>query len=115
MPSVTRCLPSGAWSPSCYSRENRFSEQDSTANKIMTKKRKTSRTAKATGQAHRGSRPLSDTARLKEFDKLGPFEIKDFVQKVASKTALENSLSYLNAGRGDRKSTRLNSSHTVIS
>src|SRR5437762_4791660 len=67
----------------------------------MTKKRKTSRTAKATGQAHRGSRPLSDTARLKEFDKLGPFEIKDFVQKVASKTALENSLSYLNAGRGN--------------
>src|SRR5439155_9306270 len=47
------------------------------------------------------SRPLSDTAKLKEFDKLGPFEIKDFVQKVASKTALENSLSYLNAGRGN--------------
>src|SRR5437763_8839857 len=67
----------------------------------MTKKRRTSRTAKATGQARRGSRPLSDTARLKEFDKLGPFEIKDFVQKVASKTALENSLAYLNAGRGN--------------
>ncbi|KAF5407632.1 MAG: Histidinol-phosphate aminotransferase [Candidatus Udaeobacter sp.] len=67
----------------------------------MTKTRKPSRTAKANGQAHRGSRPLSDNARLKEFDKLGPFEIKDFVQKVASKTALENSLSYLNAGRGN--------------
>src|SRR5204863_6900135 len=36
-----------------------------------------------------------------EFDKLRPYEIKDFVQKVASKTALENSLSYLNAGRGN--------------
>src|SRR4029079_10432365 len=67
----------------------------------MTTKSKSSRTAKANGQARRGSRPLSDTAKLKEFDKLGPFEIKDFVQKVASKTALENSLSYLNAGRGN--------------
>src|SRR4029450_10838251 len=67
----------------------------------MTTKSKSSRTAKANGQARRGSRPLSDNARLKEFDKLGPFEIKDFVQKVASKTALENSLSYLNAGRGN--------------
>src|SRR3954453_11257838 len=38
---------------------------------------------------------------LKQYEKLGPFEIKDFVQKVASKTALENSLSYLNAGRGN--------------
>src|SRR5205814_2359550 len=67
----------------------------------MTTKSKSSRVAKANGQAHRRSRPLSDNARLKEFDKLGPFEIKDFVQKVASKTALENSLSYLNAGRGN--------------
>ena len=38
---------------------------------------------------------------LKEFGKLGPFEIKDFVQKVASKSAVEASLSYLNAGRGN--------------
>src|SRR4026207_2246632 len=67
----------------------------------MTTKSKPSRAAKGNGQVHRRSRPLSDTARLKEFDKLGPFEIKDFVQKVASKTALENSLSYLNAGRGN--------------
>src|SRR5438046_3709924 len=69
--------------------------------KITPTKRNRGNGAKAHGQAHRGSRPLSDTARLKEFDKLGPFEIKDFVQKVASKTALENSLSYLNAGRGN--------------
>src|SRR6184192_4524664 len=67
----------------------------------MTTKSKPSRTGKAKKQPHRGSRPLSDNSRLKEFEKLGPFEIKDFVQKVASKTALENSLSYLNAGRGN--------------
>ena len=67
----------------------------------MTTKNKPSGAAKTNGQGHRRSRPLSDTAKLKEFDKLGPFEIKDFVQKVASKTALENSLSYLNAGRGN--------------
>ena len=67
----------------------------------MTKKSKPSRAAKANGQAHRASRALSDNARLKEFEKLGPFEIKDFVQKVASKSALESSLSYLNAGRGN--------------
>src|SRR5438309_9516618 len=67
----------------------------------MTKTRKPSRPGKAKGQPHRRSRPLSDTVKLKAFDKLGPFDIKDFVQKVASKTALENSLSYLNAGRGN--------------
>src|SRR5437667_1106553 len=67
----------------------------------MTTTRKTSRAAKTNGQGSRPSGPLSDTTRLKEFDNLGPFEIKDFVQKVASKTALENSLSYLNAGRGN--------------
>src|SRR3954453_18505979 len=67
----------------------------------MTTKTKSPPAAKANGQAKRGSRLLSDTSRLKEFEKLGPFEIKDFVQKVASKTALDNSLAYLNAGRGN--------------
>src|SRR5258708_35601153 len=67
----------------------------------MTTKSKPSRRGKAKKQPHRGSRPLSDNSRLKEFEKLGPFEIKDFVQKVASKSALESSLSYLNAGRGN--------------
>jgi aspartate 4-decarboxylase len=38
---------------------------------------------------------------LKQYEKLGPFEIKDFLQKVASKAALESSMSYLNAGRGN--------------
>ena len=27
---------------------------------------------------------------LKQYEKLGPFEIKDFLAKVASKSALEN-------------------------
>src|SRR6059036_3822591 len=67
----------------------------------MTKTRKPSRSGKAKGQPHRGSRPLSDNARLKEFDKLGPFEIKDFLAKVASKSAQEASITYLNAGRGN--------------
>ena len=38
---------------------------------------------------------------LKQYEKLGPFEIKDFVAKVATKAALESSMSYLNAGRGN--------------
>src|SRR5437763_11242383 len=67
----------------------------------MTTKSKSSRAAKANGQAHHTSRLLSDTTKLKEFDKLDLIEIRDFVQKVASTTALENSLSYLNAGRGN--------------
>src|SRR6476620_5423561 len=69
--------------------------------KITPTKRNRGNGAKAHGQAHRVSRKLSDNARLKEFEKLGPFEIKDFLQKVASKAALESSMSYLNAGRGN--------------
>src|ERR1700748_1212145 len=38
---------------------------------------------------------------LKRYEKLGPFEIKDFLAKVASKSAQEASLTYLNAGRGN--------------
>src|SRR6186713_286254 len=41
------------------------------------------------------------TTDYKQYEKLGPFEIKDFLAKVASKSAQENSLSYLNAGRGN--------------
>ena len=41
------------------------------------------------------------TTDYKQYEKLGPFEIKDFLAKVASKAALDNSLSYLNAGRGN--------------
>src|SRR5678810_1171175 len=42
-----------------------------------------------------------DDMTLKKYEKLGPFEIKDFLAKVASKSALESSISYLNAGRGN--------------
>jgi aspartate 4-decarboxylase len=42
-----------------------------------------------------------DDLTLKQYEKLGPFEIKDFLAKVASKSALESSMSYLNAGRGN--------------
>jgi aspartate 4-decarboxylase len=38
---------------------------------------------------------------LKQYEKLGPFEIKDFLAKVATKSAQEASSSYLNAGRGN--------------
>src|SRR6185295_15592935 len=41
------------------------------------------------------------TTDYKQYEKLGPFEIKDFLAKVASKAALESSMSYLNAGRGN--------------
>ena len=42
-----------------------------------------------------------DDLDLKQYEKLGPFEIKDFLAKVATKSALESSISYLNAGRGN--------------
>src|SRR5215510_7880796 len=46
--------------------------------------------------------PMSDLSmNLKQYEKLGPFEIKDFLAKVASKAAREASSSYLNAGRGN--------------
>ncbi|MBS0319388.1 MAG: bifunctional aspartate transaminase/aspartate 4-decarboxylase [Proteobacteria bacterium] len=38
---------------------------------------------------------------LKQYEKLGPFEIKDFLQKAASKASQEASMAYLNAGRGN--------------
>jgi aspartate 4-decarboxylase len=42
-----------------------------------------------------------DDMTLKKYEKLGPFEIKDFLAKVASKSAQESAISYLNAGRGN--------------
>ena len=46
---------------------------------------------------------MPDTKHMqyKEYEKLGPFEIKDFLAKAASKAAQESSISYLNAGRGN--------------
>ncbi len=41
-----------------------------------------------------------DQITLKKYEKLGPFEIKDFLAKAALKSAQEESLTYLNAGRG---------------
>ena len=40
-------------------------------------------------------------SNLKQYEKLGPFEIKDFLAKVASKAAQDSSVTYLNAGRGN--------------
>jgi aspartate 4-decarboxylase len=42
-----------------------------------------------------------DAITLKQYEKLGPFEIKDFLAKAALKSAQEGSLTYLNAGRGN--------------
>jgi aspartate 4-decarboxylase len=42
-----------------------------------------------------------DVLTLKKYEKLGPFEIKDFLAKVATKTSQESSITYLNAGRGN--------------
>ena len=42
-----------------------------------------------------------DALKYKQYEKLGPFEIKDFLAKVASKAAVEASTTYLNAGRGN--------------
>jgi aspartate 4-decarboxylase len=42
-----------------------------------------------------------DIMKLKEFETLSPFEIKDFLAKAAAKTASSSSASYLNAGRGN--------------
>src|SRR5215203_5988227 len=44
--------------------------------------------------------PLDDLD-LAKYAKLGPFEIKDFLAKVATKSAEQSSLTYLNAGRGN--------------
>jgi aspartate 4-decarboxylase len=43
---------------------------------------------------------LSPT-KYAQYEKLGPFEIKDFLAKVAIKSAEDSSLTYLNAGRGN--------------
>src|SRR5688572_10588805 len=44
---------------------------------------------------------MEHNAKYKQYEKLGPFEIKDFLAKVATKSAEEASLTYLNAGRGN--------------
>jgi aspartate 4-decarboxylase len=42
-----------------------------------------------------------DALTLTKYEKLGPFEIKDFLAKVATKSAQDSATAYLNAGRGN--------------
>src|SRR5499426_594263 len=42
-----------------------------------------------------------DVLTLREYEKLSPFEIKDFLAKAALKTSKASSMAYLNAGRGN--------------
>ena len=42
-----------------------------------------------------------DVVTLREYESLSPFEIKDFLAKVALKTSTASSTAYLNAGRGN--------------
>jgi aspartate 4-decarboxylase len=42
-----------------------------------------------------------DVVKLKQYEGLSPFEIKDFLARAASKTASASAVAYLNAGRGN--------------
>ena len=42
-----------------------------------------------------------DVVKLREYEGLSPFEIKDFLAKAAGKTASASAVAYLNAGRGN--------------
>jgi aspartate 4-decarboxylase len=42
-----------------------------------------------------------DVVKLREYEGLSPFEIKDFLAKAAGKTAGASAVAYLNAGRGN--------------
>jgi aspartate 4-decarboxylase len=42
-----------------------------------------------------------DVVKLRKYEALSPFEIKDFLAKAASKTAAASAVAYLNAGRGN--------------
>ena len=42
-----------------------------------------------------------DIIKLREYETLSPFEIKDFLAKAATKTATASAVAYLNAGRGN--------------
>jgi aspartate 4-decarboxylase len=44
---------------------------------------------------------MEQNLKYQQYAKLGPFEIKDFLAKVATKSAQDQSLTYLNAGRGN--------------
>ena len=42
-----------------------------------------------------------DVLKLREYETLSPFEIKDFLAKAATRTASASAVAYLNAGRGN--------------
>ncbi len=42
-----------------------------------------------------------DVLKLRQYETLSPFEIKDFLAKAASRTASTSAVTYLNAGRGN--------------
>jgi aspartate 4-decarboxylase len=42
-----------------------------------------------------------DVLKLRQYETLSPFEIKDFLAKAASRTASNSAVTYLNAGRGN--------------
>ena len=42
-----------------------------------------------------------DVVKLREYEALSPFEIKDFLAKAAGKSAAAAAVAYLNAGRGN--------------
>ena len=42
-----------------------------------------------------------DVLKLREYETLSPFEIKDFLARAASKSAGKSAITYLNAGRGN--------------
>ncbi|HEX5650933.1 MAG TPA: bifunctional aspartate transaminase/aspartate 4-decarboxylase [Steroidobacteraceae bacterium] len=42
-----------------------------------------------------------DVLKLREYESLSPFEIKDFLARAASRTATASDVAYLNAGRGN--------------
>ncbi len=44
---------------------------------------------------------IMDVAKLREYEKLSPFEIKDFLAKAATRTTGAAAIAYLNAGRGN--------------
>ncbi len=42
-----------------------------------------------------------DVLKLREYEALSPFEIKDFLARAASRTSSASAVAYLNAGRGN--------------
>ena len=44
---------------------------------------------------------LMDIVKLREYEALSPFEIKDFLAKAATSTSAASAIAYLNAGRGN--------------